>query len=518
MEENILIIANGYVITCDPAHRGGSYSLLIRDGRIGGIAEGAESLLASHPRATVVDAKDKLILPGFVNAHSHSESMLFKPLTDGRPLAEWSQHPLVRELHVQLARAENNEDLRVVYQAAYLAHLKSGTTCVGEYSIPVGGRGLQTIGKAIEQTGVKGRLVLQNKVQIDHARLLPREHQKFTIGLGREEDFTAAHLHHHGSAAAALHCPVMAHVAESSSDGDIVKRRYARNTIDFLCEHRLLGENTLLAHCNHASPEEIDCVRRHGATVILSPRSAAFKQTGYPVLRHLASHNGRLCIGTDWGSTDMLAEMKFLLQLPLLFQNVCRFSPADLIRMGTINAAHALQMADDIGSLEPGKRADLVLFSLRDIRLPFLRSHPSTDDLARLLVAECTTRDISDVMIDGNFCMANGRVTILDEHGAAAAFRRVHEKWHVDRGSRSPHHAESFSGRSSSLPGPGIRTFSDSFHDVNAGDVEEGFSIVGKISSTDQPSGPLPLSSTVPVVKPELPKDVKKVFGEDDEM
>lgn len=212
----------------------------------------------------------------------------------------------------------------------------------------------------------------------------------------------------------------------------------------------------------------------------------------------------------------MLAEMKFLLQLPLFFHHVCRFTPADLIRMGTINAAHALQMAEDIGSLEPGKRADLVLFSLRDIRFPFLRSHPSTDDLARLLVTECTAKDITDVMIDGSFHMANGRVTVLDEHGAAAAFRRVHEKWHVDRGARLLHHAENSSGRSSSVPG--IRTFSDSFYDGDSGDAEEGFSILGRSSSTEQPSGPPPLSSAVPVVEPELPKDVKKVFGEDDEL
>jgi len=110
----------------------------------------------------------------------------------------------------------------------------------------------------------------------------------------------------------------------------------------------------------------------------------------------------------------------------LLISGIQELSPLQLVRMGTINGAHALGLSDETGSIEVGKKADLTFFSLHDMRLPVISEYTSAESLSSLLVNHLTSRDVSDVMINGEFYLAKGEVMTMAEEEIVAGFRATH--------------------------------------------------------------------------------------------
>ncbi|MBI5470725.1 MAG: hypothetical protein HY961_00125, partial [Ignavibacteriae bacterium] len=132
-----IILANGIVLTCDATNRAGRYSIAITDGRIRDIADRADVLQKAYEEAAIVDASQKLIVPGFVNAHHHGASFLLRTLTDGVHASLWNSEARLEQACDRLMHASHYADLKQLYQALYLAHLRSGTTCVGESPLPL---------------------------------------------------------------------------------------------------------------------------------------------------------------------------------------------------------------------------------------------------------------------------------------------------------------------------------------------------------------------------------------------
>ena len=129
MEKDLLIISGGLVLTCDPANHAGRFDLLIRNGRISAIAQPG-ALDRQHADARIIDATDKLIMPGLVNAHFHPESILLRPLTAGVHFGLWAQDVSIRTALAQLLQPESHDDVRSLTLACAFAHVKSGTVAV----------------------------------------------------------------------------------------------------------------------------------------------------------------------------------------------------------------------------------------------------------------------------------------------------------------------------------------------------------------------------------------------------
>jgi 5-methylthioadenosine/S-adenosylhomocysteine deaminase len=424
----VKIIANALVITCDQQNRGGRYSLLVRDGRIAEIAESPDILSALHPQASVVDATNKLVIPGFVNAHFHTESILLQPRTDTLHFSLWHSDRQIQESTAALRQEENIDDLRNVYLMSYFRHLKSGTTCVGEFGPPVHGDSFASVLQCIERTEVKSVISLQTWDQIARAATITGGHHRFLVNIGREEDFTVYSFENQLRAAREANVPLLAHLGEQRSDAENVKKTFQKNILSVVHDFTAIRPDTVFVHLNHMTREEIALLSMADASAVICARSAAYKRTGYPALRFLAQERIRLAVGTDWARTDMLEELKFLHQLHLLIAGIPRFTPLQLVRMGTINGAHTLGLASEIGSIEPGKKADLTFFSLDDMRLPVIPDNPGTEELAELLVHHLSTRDVTEVMVDGEFYISNGTVMTLAEEEIVSRFRSTVEK------------------------------------------------------------------------------------------
>ncbi|MEW6509700.1 MAG: amidohydrolase family protein [Bacteroidota bacterium] len=363
----------------------------------------------------MVDASAHLLTPGFVNVHCHSESIILRFVTGQRPFAEWPSLAPLREAIATLRSPAVVSRVAELYTVAGVYHLLGGTTSLGEYPLPYEPEGINATLTGLARGGVRHRVVLQEWEQIAAARARPDAATLFTISLGPEEAYTVYSFENLLRAAREIQCPLTAHIGEQRRETDTLRRNFKKAPLAVLNEFGALSASTQILHANHLGGADLDAVRDVDGTMTLCACSGATKQTGYPVFTHLTSHDVRLSLGTDWGVGSILGEIKFLRALPQLAPGVRRFQPTELLRMGTINGAHALGIAHQTGSLEVGKKADLVMFALDDLRLPPLRHSATSADLASFLVDHIGPAAITDVMVDGRFLIRNRRPGNLDE-------------------------------------------------------------------------------------------------------
>lgn len=541
--EGVTIIADARVLTCNPRLPGGRLSIVVRDGRIADVSPNSRLLISLYPGSETIDASDKIVTPGFVNAHFHTESLLLKDLTAGRHLSLWAQDFRMQERMNRLMDAACQEDLRSLYLTSCFNHLRCGTTCVGEFPPMIDGRGLSTILQAMKRTEIKSVVALQNWDQVIESRNIPADRQKFAMSLGRELDFTVYTFESITRAAREQKLALVAHVAEQKEHMETVKRNFQKGMVTLLRDFKVLQPPTVLVHLNHLTDDEMALVEESGCPVVLCTRSAAMKRTGYPALRYLASRGIRACLGTDWENVDMIEEMRFVSILPLMFAGMPNYTPLELLSMATVNGAEALGLDNEIGSIAQGKRADLVFFDMSGLRTDLLSDDPTPEALASFLLNHLSTRDITDVMLDGKFCVADGEVTGMPEEEILAGFRKTMEKFSLIGSAPA---AAPEAPRAKPAMHPKIIPFVASERVATSTDgFDEGFTVVERPQaetpaeeksaaakanqSKEAPPGPKkvpPARRPAPPAnepreqgtpRPELSKNVRKVFGEDDD-
>lgn len=511
--EGVTIITDARALTCDPRTHSGRLSIVVRNGRIADLSPNARLLISLYPGAQTIDASSKLVTPGFVNAHFQTESLLLREFTVGRHVSLWGQDVRIQERLARLVDPAYAEDLRALYLMAYFNHLRYGTTCVGEFPPMVDGRGLSTLLQAMKRTDVKSVVALQNWDQINEARDIPSDRQRFALSVGPEADLTVYTFQSLSRAAKELNLPLIAHIAEQKENVEAVKRNFQKGTVSLLRDFKVLQPPTTLVHLNHVGEEDIAAVADAGCTLVLCARSAAMKRTGYPSLRHMASHSMRLCIGTDWSSVDMLEEMRFLNMLPLMFAGMPSLTPLEILTMATINGAEALGLGDEIGSISQGKKADLVFFDLSGLHVDLLDDDPTADAMASFLLNHLSVQDITDVMVDGAFRVSQGHMITMPEEEITAGYRKTIDKFSLIGGKP----------RLDSIPKIIPFVASDRVvHDADG--FEEGFTSVKEQPEPEQAPPPPPKPAPAPPrgqdrgpLKPELSRNVRKVFGEDDD-
>jgi 5-methylthioadenosine/S-adenosylhomocysteine deaminase len=497
------IILNAQVLTCDHDNHGGRLNLLVRDGCIEEIGNARERFEQLHRTAPIIDATNKIVLPGFVNAHCHSESFLFDVRTRAIPAATWKTDRAVREAEKRLLGSE--DAVRVLYRATYEDHVRSGTTCVGEFLPPLDALDLRCVLGAIAEVGVLVCPTVSSMHGVDQIRRLRTEHVRFLIGLANEEEYTVYSLTSRLSVAAELGLPVVAHLVEQREGAELLRKRFHASPAEVLRQYALLGPGRLLLHLNQLVEPEVMKIADSGTPVVVCPRSAACKGTGYQSLPLLVSANPRPALGTDWASTDMLREAQFLAEVLALYDGGSSLSAADVLRMATIRGAEVLGVSSEVGSLEPGKRADLVFFDRPSF--PVLPPNAGPDEIARFVLQYLGRGDISMVMIGGNLVVEQGRLVNGSMEDMDGRFRDLRTRCFPEESSelhivRQPVSEELpvKSGRPSLTPVAKPKT-----HEP-AGNTREDPSRLTRRSST----------STAGQVRPVLPQNVRRDFGEEE--
>jgi 5-methylthioadenosine/S-adenosylhomocysteine deaminase len=429
-----LIIKGGTIITVDSADRVLRADLVISGGRIARIVEGG---LEPQPEgAEVIDASGRAVLPGFVQTHVHLCQTIMRGYGDDLGLLDW-----LRERIWPMEAAHTPES---IYASARLgiAELMLGGTTAALTMETV--RHTRQVLRAVQESGFRA---VVGKCMMDQGRGVPAELVERTDESLEESLalFEEWHGRDHGRIRCclaprfALSCSpkllkevarlssehgliIHTHASESREEVQAVRQQTGRDNIEYLDAMGLLGPRTVLAHCVWATDGEIELICSRGASVAHCPSSNLKLGSGIARVAEMMERGVRVSLGADGAPCNNRLDMFTEMRAAGLLQKI-RLGPGAmpanrLLRMATIEGARALGLDGEIGSIEEGKLADLVILRLDR---PHLVPRP---DLISTIVYSAEASDVETVMIEGNVVVRGGRLLAMDQQEVLEAAAR----------------------------------------------------------------------------------------------
>jgi 5-methylthioadenosine/S-adenosylhomocysteine deaminase len=422
----VLVIRGGHVLTMGPAGDLEDGAVAVADGEVLAVGPFAE-IAGRFPDAPVVGDDHGVVLPGLVNAHTHLSEALLCGMGEDLSLLEW-----LAAIIIPAGRHLTREMARVGAMLKGAELLLSGVTCVNDMFCHTNQGSLASLGAVdgLEAMGLRGLLAFGAEDAADSqpvAAVLAEHHALagrcaaaeligFRLGVGTVLGQTDELLDASVAEARANGWAVHTHLAEVKEEVVQARLRWGETTIGRAGSVGLLEVPLLAAHCIWVHQQEIAALARAGATVVHNPVANMILASGIcpvPALRQAGIPVG---IGTDGPASNDSQNMLEAVKVAALLQKVARLDPraltaGDVLAMATLEGARALGLDALIGSLEPGKRADLV--RLRGDRPGLANVHDP-----RQQVVYCSSpADVADVWVDGARRVADGR---LVEHDLAA--------------------------------------------------------------------------------------------------
>ncbi|MCS6805067.1 MAG: amidohydrolase [Acidobacteriota bacterium] len=429
-----LVIQGGTVLTMDADwssfHDG---FVAVRGDRI--VAVGERRALAPRFLARqTIDARDKAVLPGLINGHTHAPMVLFRGIADDLDLQQW----LTEYIFPAEAKNVTRQFVRWGTRLACVEMIRGGTTTFADmYYFE---DEIAAVAAAAGMRGVLGQTVIDfpspdsrtpdaaleyaarfiNQYR-HHPLIVPAiaPHAPYTLStetLKKVQSFAETH-----------DVPVLMHVAETQTEIDDVSQRFGARPVLYLQRIGLLTPRLIAAHAVHLTDEEIALLKRHQVGVVHNPQSNMKLASGIAPVPRLLRADVAVGLGTDGAASNNTLDMFEAMKTTALLHKVASADPKvvsarQALAMATINGARALHLDREIGSLQPGKRADIIVV---DLNAP--HQVPVYDLYSQLVYATDAT-DVNTVIINGRVVMSNRRLLTLDQPtiiAKAQEFRRT---------------------------------------------------------------------------------------------
>jgi 5-methylthioadenosine/S-adenosylhomocysteine deaminase len=412
-----ILIQNGMLLTLDPQLTEIENGFIAINGdSISHIGSGVNSSLTA---SKIIDAKGGIILPGLVNGHTHAAMTLFRGLADDLPLMEW--------LSGYIFPAESRMDADFVHTGSLLAcaeMILSGTTTfcdmylfedevasaakqsgmrslVGEvlYDFPSPNYG--PIEKGIEYT----EHLIQKWKHDPLVSIAVEAHSLYTCSPDLLKTCHAI-TQKHG-------VPLVIHVAETLAELAEIQAKYGKKPFEHLDSLGILGSHIIADHCVHLDDSEIERMIRHRVNVVTNPESNMKLASGIAPVTRLIAGGLTVSLGTDGcasnNNLDMLLEMDTAAKLQkIALMDPTALNAVTVLKMATCEGAKALGFGDITGSLELGKKADIIIV---DTRKPHLT--PMYNPYSHL-VYSAGGADVSHSIINGRLVMEDRRLLTLN--------------------------------------------------------------------------------------------------------
>ncbi len=345
-----LLVLNGTVVTMDKDHRilqdGG---LAVAGGRIVAVGS-SRDLIRMYSAADRVDASGKLIIPGLINGHTHIPMTLFRGLADDLDLQDW----LTKYIFPAEARNVSEEFVRAGTRLGLAEMIRGGTTTYCD---------MYYFEDAIaDETGA----------------------------------------------------PIVTHISETKREVDDSLKAKGASPVDYLTRIGFLSDRVIAAHMVWPSAGEIDILKRVGVGVVHNPQSNMKLASGVAPVPKMMADGVRVGLGTDGAASNndlsMWEEMDTAAKLHKVFSGDPKvMSAEEAFELATIRGAQALHLEKEIGSIEKGKRADLVLVNRDSLnQIPLYNVYSD-------LVYATKASDVATVIINGKIVMRDRRLLTLDE-------------------------------------------------------------------------------------------------------
>ncbi len=425
-----ILIINGSVLTMDPQ------DTLIKNGAVAVSADrivevGTEDALsASYQAAKIIDARGGIIMPGLVNTHTHAAMTCFRGLADDLPLMTW--------LHDYIFPAEAKLTFDIVYQGTRLAcseMILSGTTTFCDMYLFE-----EAVAQAVKEAGMRavvGEVIydfpspnygpVEDGLKYTEALIEKwRDDPLITIAVEPHSAYVCSPdlLQKARAIADRNDVPIVIHLSETEREVVQIREKYGRTPVAHLAEIGFLCPNLIADHCVALTAKDTALLKDFDVKIAHNPESNMKLASGVAPIPELLRQGITVGIGTDGcasnNNLDMFQEMDTAAKL----HKVHTLDPTvmdarTVVSMATIDGARVLGMGDIIGSLEAGKKADIIII---DIRSPHLM--PMYNIYSHLVYA-VTGSDVVTSVVNGRVLMEDRVLTTLDVDEVMAAVNRI---------------------------------------------------------------------------------------------
>lgn len=404
-------------------------SVVVDHGRIQAILPTADARRLYSPKETV-SLPYQALLPGLINAHTHAAMSLMRGLADDQPLMTW----LTRHIWPAEGQVMSERFVRDGTLLACAEMLKSGITCFNDmYFFP------GAAAEAVRQSGMRASLGL---VVLDFpspyaadaddylnkgflARDALRGQERVTTCFAPHAPYTVNDkvfgkvLTYADQLGSNIHL----HLQETQHEVEQSEAQFGMRPLQRLTQLGLMGPNVLAAHCVHMTPVEIETMAVQGVHVAHCPGSNLKLGSGIAPVAEMLASGVNVALGSDGSASnnrlDIFSEMRLAALLAKSSGDAALLPAAQVLEMATINGARALGMDDNIGSLEPGKLADMIAV---DFSAPEMQ--PCYDPVSHLVYV-AGREHVTHTWVAGELCYERGIHTHID----AAELKEIAIQW-----------------------------------------------------------------------------------------
>jgi 5-methylthioadenosine/S-adenosylhomocysteine deaminase len=423
-----IAVINAQIVTVDT--KGSvieSGSLVVgADGAIRAITNGK----LEHTAAEVIDAHGAIVMPGLINTHTHLGMTLFRGLGDDMSLEDFLARLMPAEIKVL-----NDKAVHAGTELAALESLLGGiTTSLDMYYLPdaalavakSSGMRIQTGPNFLESDGPEPLKFNDRLAWAAKWLEAPRDELGSTGWVAPHSTYLLSedHLNTLAALAAKYEARIHVHAAETVGEMQLVANRHGgRTPIQVLNDTNLL-RRSVLAHGVHLSDEDIRLIAQNSATVVHCPASNYKLASGTARILDLHQAGVNVALGTDGPASGNDIDLWIAIRLAGYIQKTVAKNPAvlpalDIVRMATINGARALQLDHLIGSLEVGKRADLIVLDADSPSLtPNFNPHTT-------IATSVTRADVLHVVVDGKTVVRDRKCLTIDHKAAVSAVKAL---------------------------------------------------------------------------------------------
>jgi len=418
MNSTDILVSNGTVLTMD------SKDTQLRNGVVAIekdkiIAVGHMDEFSTWKASRIIDARGGIIMPGLVNAHTHASMTCFRGLADDLPLMTW--------LNEHIFPAESKLDYNKVYYGALLAcaeMILSGTTCFCDmylFEDAVAGAAKEAKIRAVVGEVLydfpspnygpieKGFAYTENLIK------KWKDDPLITIAVEPHTPYLCAPdlLKRASSLSEDYNLPIVIHVSETEIEVSNSQDQHGLTPIGFLADLQILSPNLLACHCVVLTDEDIALLKRYDVKVAHMPESNMKLASGISPVPKLLKEGVCVGLGTDGSASNNNLDLFLEMDTAAKLHKVNTFDPTvmdanTVLKMCTIEGARALGLGDLTGSLEPGKKADLIII---DTHKPHLT--PMYSPVSHLVYA-VRGSDVTTSIINGEVVMEDRKLMTID--------------------------------------------------------------------------------------------------------
>ncbi|OLS03651.1 amidohydrolase [Tissierella creatinophila] len=390
-----------------------STNLYIQKGRISHIGNLREDIKVDKK----IDGKNKLLMPGLINSHTHLGMSLLRNFADDMNLTDW----LTKKIWPMEAKL-NGED---IYWGSLLSMgemIMTGTTSFCDMYFF-----MDEVGRALENSGMRGVLtrgIIEDpknpKEKLNETKELYKKwnnslNEKVKVMVAPHAPYTCSpeFLIKTIELSEELNTGIHIHLSETKKEVEDSFKLYGKSPIKHVYDLGMFNSHTIAAHCVHISDEDIDILMENNVYPVNNPASNLKLASGFAPVSKMLKKGIKVSLGTDGASSNNNLDMFKELNLASLVNKAVDLEPLSVpaikaIEMATLNGAFALGLEKEVGSIEVGKKADMILI---DMDKPHL--YPK-HNLVSAISYSVNGTDVDTVIIDGNIVMENRELKTLD--------------------------------------------------------------------------------------------------------